>query len=312
MKISEKDLESLFDADQLEFGPEEGWKGFDVDRNGPKQSQGENIKIKKVRKNAEDEFKITRVRKSLKQIRAGSNSPKMRKKNTAVTILLGFVAFAGISGFIMFAALNFPSLYKQIKWSYYSDYLGKRMPAPAPTPKIIDVETPLAVNLPQISPEETKTAVPIYTPVAIAEDFSSNGTLVIGKINVNVPIIWNVEEDKILDELNNGVAHYKGTSLPGNGGNIFIVGHSSNYFWIKSDYNNIFALLNKLIKGDRIEIIENSKTYTYEVQDKKIVSPDQVEVLNSTNKEVLSLMTCWPIGTNINRLVVLSELVNSP
>lgn len=309
MKISEKDLENLFDSDQLEFGPEEGWKGFEATPDDSKNNMSENIKIKKNTKKVEDEIRLTKIRKNLNQIKPQLS--KKPKKRAAGTAFLGFLAFAGISGFVLFSMLNLPSLYDQLKWSYYSDYLGKRIPSIASKPQIIDRETPLSIILPKIAPEATATIKPTSTPV-IVNDFSQNGMLTIDKINVNVPVIWNIEENKILDVLKDGVAHYEGTSLPGDGGNVFIVGHSSNYFWVKSDYNNIFALLNKLVKGDRIEITQNSKSYIYEVQDKKIVPPSQVEVLNSTNKEVLSLMTCWPIGTNISRLVVISELVNTP
>jgi len=50
MKISEEDLEKLFDSDQIEFGPEEGWKGFEVNDDKPSQSAEEIIKIKKISK----------------------------------------------------------------------------------------------------------------------------------------------------------------------------------------------------------------------------------------------------------------------
>ena len=176
------------------------------------------------------------------------------------------------------------------------------------------VPTPTQTNL--VSPAKTVNADNITDNSQNATNSPSNdnaltpGELLVDKISLDVPIIWNVEEGEILNRLKEGVAHYRGTSKPGGGGNIFIVGHSSNYFWVRSDYNDVFALLDKLVKGDRIEIIQDGRKYSYGVVDKKTVSPTDVSVIDSTNKEILSLMTCWPVGTNINRLVVQSELLS--
>lgn len=135
---------------------------------------------------------------------------------------------------------------------------------------------------------------------------AENNRLVIGKIQVNVPIIWDVPADKILDELHNGVAHYQGTGHPGDVDykNTFFTGHSSNYWWDKGQYNQVFALLDKLVAGDVIYVTYNHIKYTYKVEDAIVIKPNQVEVLQSSDKPILSLMTCVPVGTNLNRLIV--------
>ena len=46
------------------------------------------------------------------------------------------------------------------------------------------------------------------------------------------------------------------------------------------------------------------------MKEKTVVKPGNVKALQSRdpNKKELSLMTCWPIGTNLNRLIVFAEL----
>jgi len=131
-----------------------------------------------------------------------------------------------------------------------------------------------------------------------------NSYLQIPKLNINVPIIWNINSNDIISQLKNGVVHYNETATPDQAGNVFIVGHSSDYLWSKGNYKQIFALLDKLSNGDYIYIKYNDIIYSYRVSDLKVVSPSQVEVLNSANESKLSLMTCVPVGTSLNRLIV--------
>jgi sortase A len=128
--------------------------------------------------------------------------------------------------------------------------------------------------------------------------------LIIPKLNINVPITWNVPESNDLAALENGVAQYQGTALPGQTGNVFIYGHSSYYWWDKGSYKEIFAVLSQLKPGDKIYVTYQGKPYTYTVIDQREVKPSQVEVLEQPNDHILSLMTCTPIGTTLNRLIV--------
>lgn len=288
MKIEEKDLVQLFENEPVELVPDEEWI------EAPPRPAKVGVK-KPVKQN--DELAIKKLRRSIHRIKT---PPKAREGNVIETFLK-FCFVIGIIGFFSFIFVNYPSFAKQLSWAYYNDYLGKSAPgseisaSPAPSAKP--------------SPVPSKTVESINPPVVLPDLENKEGNYIkIQKIGVDAPVVWNVEEANILEELKNGVVHYKGTSLPGEGGNVFIVGHSSNYFWVESNFNQIFALLDKLVNGDRIEIRKGFKSYFYDVSDKKVISPENVEVLNSLDKETLTLMTCWPIGTNINRLVVLAEL----
>ncbi|OGD66314.1 hypothetical protein A3F08_02245 [Candidatus Berkelbacteria bacterium RIFCSPHIGHO2_12_FULL_36_9] len=138
-----------------------------------------------------------------------------------------------------------------------------------------------------------------------------NDRLIIPKIGVDASINWNVEENQIQDMLLKGIVHYKTSSLPGKeGGNVFLTGHSSNYWWIQSQYNQVFALLDNLQSGDKIVATYENKKYVYAVYDKFVVKPTQIEVIEPLeNKTTLTLMSCVPIGTNLRRLIVRSKLL---
>lgn len=142
------------------------------------------------------------------------------------------------------------------------------------------------------------------------QEICEDSCLVIPKIKVAAPIIFSQsrQEKDIQNDLKNGVAHYADTSMPGDPGNCFITGHSSNYTWRGGNYNTVFVFLDKLEKGDEIFIYYNREIYRYEVIESFLVKPEQVEVLKGNYEPILTLMTCWPVGTNLKRLIVRAKL----
>jgi sortase A len=134
----------------------------------------------------------------------------------------------------------------------------------------------------------------------------------IPKIGVNAPIVYaeSNEEKAIQDALQNGVVHYPGTALPGEVGNTFITGHSSNYWWAAGSYNYVFVLLDKLEVGDKAVVYYNSKKYVYTVSSKKVVEPTDTSVLLPTSTPTMTLMTCTPAGTSRQRLIISLDLTD--
>lgn len=116
-----------------------------------------------------------------------------------------------------------------------------------------------------------------------------------------------------MKELERGIVKYPWSADPGQDGNSFIFWHSSNFPWAKWNYNDVFALLNELTNGDEIIVYFKQKKYVYVVKNKLVVKPGHVSSLgwDSANKQ-LTLMTCWPLGTTLNRLLVVTELKNNP
>ncbi|MDQ1344411.1 MAG: sortase [Patescibacteria group bacterium] len=142
--------------------------------------------------------------------------------------------------------------------------------------------------------------------------------IVIPKIGKNIPLVdvesgngvdFDHMENIFMKELEKGVIRYPGTARPGESGNAFVFGHSSNYPWMKGAYNQVFALLDQLVYGDEIIVYYDQKKYVYVIGEKKIVKPGDVKVLNrGEGRKELSLMTCWPVGTTLKRMIVFAEL----
>lgn len=157
---------------------------------------------------------------------------------------------------------------------------------------------------PQVQIKKVKSQSEIDSLPQNIKDFG----IKIDKIQILVPVIKDVDgaNKTVYNEaLKGGVAHFKGTSLPSVGSNIFIFGHSSSLE--QNDYSTVFVRLDELAINDEIIVYFQNKKYTYKVFDKKIVEKNDLSVLNPTPKEQLTLMTCWPIGTDEQRLIIMAS-----
>lgn len=138
-------------------------------------------------------------------------------------------------------------------------------------------------------------------------------TLSIPAINVSTPVIYDetsFDNGKIQKALEKGVVHYGTTALPGTAGNIVVVGHSSGQPWTPGDYKFVFTLLDKLKPGDRILLDYQGERYTFRVSGSLVVTPDDLQSVQPTTKPQLTLITCTPVGTNKNRLIVTADQVS--
>ena len=108
--------------------------------------------------------------------------------------------------------------------------------------------------------------------------------------------------------LHDGVVHVRGTGFPWQDvANVYIAGHRVGYPGTKS--NLVFWDLNELEKGDEIFLTDADGTrYTYEVFQKRVISPDTVSILRPTKgRNIVSLQTCT-LPDYSHRLIVQGEL----
>ncbi len=143
-----------------------------------------------------------------------------------------------------------------------------------------------------------------------------NTTLRIPAIGVSAPIIWShaVTEKDVLNELEKGIVHVAGTPVPSMRGNSYITGHSSYYSWSKSSFKDILRDVHKLKIGDEIIFdtkLSNGKNmkiiYTVKQAGIVVLANDDRLFTDSEGYEV-TLATCWPIGTNLKRMMIKAEL----
>lgn len=129
------------------------------------------------------------------------------------------------------------------------------------------------------------------------------GYIDIPKINVKLPI-YHGDTDKVLEK---GVAHLPNTAFPiGGVGNHSVLSAHTGY-----PTQVFFDNLNELEIGDEIKVSVLDETLTYAVTAKNIVKPDNISLLSvDEEKDLLSLITCYPYGINSHRLIVTAERVS--
>ncbi len=142
-------------------------------------------------------------------------------------------------------------------------------------------------------------------------------TVEIPVIGVSAPLVWSQSEDEeeINKELLQGMIHYPETAMPGMRGNSYITGHSSYYLWETSKYKEILKDANNLKKGDKIIVRLSFKSgsnveVVYVVDSKEIVQPNDKRLFRDYEGYELTLVTCWPIGTDKERLMIKAELTS--
>jgi len=142
-------------------------------------------------------------------------------------------------------------------------------------------------------------------------------TLIIQSLGITAPVVYATEktEKAYQAALINGVVHYPDTANPGQLGNVYIFGHSSDFIWSKGHYKTIFATLPQITKGAEIDISDSGgQKFVYLVTGTFVVSPDDASVLDQHNntEKLLTLQTSWPVGTALKRWIVTAEIKNSP
>lgn len=128
------------------------------------------------------------------------------------------------------------------------------------------------------------------------------GTGIMGYVNipriaVSLPIYHGT--DPAVLEI--AVGHIEGSSLPvgGKGTHCVISGHRG------LPSAKLFTDIDRLKEGDTFQLQVLNRTLTYEVDQIRIVLPDQLEDLAiDPDKDYCTLVTCTPYGVNTHRLLV--------
>lgn len=130
------------------------------------------------------------------------------------------------------------------------------------------------------------------------------GYIEIPKINIKIPIYHGGNEDV----LTQGAAHLEGTSFPIGGNNT----HSAISAHSGYPAEKFFDDIDDLENSDLIYIYVLNQKLTYRVYATNIVEPSDTKALEiAKDKDLLTLITCYPYGINTHRLLVHTERVES-
>ena len=151
-----------------------------------------------------------------------------------------------------------------------------------------------------------------YPPIRVDPSSTEFG-IVIEKIGVNAPIVANVNVGsykEYFEALKSGVAHAAGSPPPGEAGNTYLFAHSALDFWNFGKYAKVFTLLGQVSVGDRVVVFYQGKRFDYIVENKEIFKGfDLTPLLRTYSEPTLTLQTCDPPGTALNRLIVTAKLI---
>jgi len=144
---------------------------------------------------------------------------------------------------------------------------------------------------------------PFKSPTTAKRPYPSSGSavavLTIPLVGLSTIVLEGTDER----ELKLGPGHIRGTSLPGGGGNVGVAGHRDTFF----------RPLRLIRKDDTIQVTTHEREYHYKVVSTEIVGPDDVQVLYSTQHEMLTLVTCYPfkfVGRAPKRFIVRADCLD--
>jgi sortase A len=102
-------------------------------------------------------------------------------------------------------------------------------------------------------------------------------------------------------DLRTGPGHYPATPLPGERGTVAIAGH-------RTTYGAPFRRLDRLERGDAIELRMPYGRFTYRVERTRIVPPTETSVIDRVDHDRLVLSACHPLYSAAQRIIVFARL----
>ena len=180
------------------------------------------------------------------------------------------------------------------------------MPTVTPTPIIGVFVLPGGHTPPDANRESKPAAIPAHlrdlvvevTPIPVPTQGPEHAQrITIPAIGVDAPVV----EGDDWETLKSGAGHRVGSANPGERGNCVISAHNDIY-------GEIFRRLPDLTVGDEIVVQTPSTSYTYVVEQTRIVDPTEVSVLDATSTPVLTLISCYPYRIDTQRIVVVASL----
>ena len=157
-----------------------------------------------------------------------------------------------------------------------------------------------AIKRPLLYPE----LVDGYNDTLNVTAFGMMGYLMIERIGVELPIYHGTAPEV----LSIGVGHLEGSSLPVGGESTHCV--MSAHRGLPSA--KLFTDLDRVEIGDTFRIIVLDQVLTYQVDQIKIVLPNEIDDLWIVEgKDYCTLFTCTPYGINTHRLLVRGERIET-
>ena len=144
----------------------------------------------------------------------------------------------------------------------------------------------------------TPVSIVSKVPQIVREDIPKR--IIVKSVNIDLPVIESPFEGGSWIASEHFASYAQGTSpLNSDNGNTLIFAHARS---------KLFKPLLKAKVGDLVSVYSDSQIYYYKIVDREIVSPYNVEAIESPAKYKITLLTC--VGANDeNRLLLRGELI---
>ncbi len=257
--------------------------------------------------------------------KTNANGVFMAKKKFNISLLLIIIGALCIAAALLLEAIQFP-------WRAYVGIIPEAEEMPDPPPLVLegaDKDIPIfyettppgqitpggTTYAPSTSPGQTavtNTTEPPQETEPPATNLPGNkvdygppsafvilGIIKIPRIELSQYVLEGADR-----QMRYGGGHIPGTARLGKEGNCAIAGHRAY----------AFRYLTHLKLGDKIILKENNVSHTYTVYEIFEVEPNEMWVLNPIEGEshTLTLITCTPLVTYSQRLIIRARLENTP
>lgn len=142
-----------------------------------------------------------------------------------------------------------------------------------------------------------------YWNLLNADPTGTLARLRIPSISLDLPVYHGTSDATLLK----GVGHLQGTSLPvgGEGTRSVLTGHRG------LANATMFSNLDRVKTGDTFSVEVLGEVFTYRVFESKVVEPEDTEEIRAVaGKDLMTLITCTPLGVNTHRILVTGERVS--
>lgn len=230
---------------------------------------------------------------------------KASKKNRNTVVLLVAVLLAGLSLLLYPAVSNYwNSLHQSQAIATYMDDVSELDDSTyhALWKEAQDYNTSLLEDENRFFPDEEEQQQ--YEQLLSISDDGIIGYIEIPSIDVTLPIYHGTSEEI----LQVAIGHIEGSSLPVGGLSTHCV--ISGHRGLPS--SRLFTDIDQLSEGDIFTLLVLDEALTYEVDQIRIVEPDDISLLEiKEGEDLCTLVTCTPYGVNSHRLLVRGHRVEN-
>lgn len=142
----------------------------------------------------------------------------------------------------------------------------------------------------------------VYEDLLRVNDEGFMGRLRYSSLDIDLPIYHGTEEETLL----HGIGHLEGTSLPVGGADTRSVLTAHRGLPTATLFNE----LDRAEVGDIITLSIMGEVFSYRVYETEVISPDDTQaILPQADRDLLTLITCTPLGINSHRILVNAERI---